>query len=687
MSDEMLEDLATHAGISVFWRDQSGADRRVSAESLRAILAATGLPAANDGDLRDSRMRLKDENVKRDFFASRVGEPIDLPLAAALTQVEATLEDGTRRLIRPIAGADGLALPGFDSPGYHRLHLPGGDRTVAVAPERCTTFADLNGGAPGWGLAAQVYSLRSDYDCGVGDFGGVAALARSAARLGADFLAISPVHALFGASPDRYSPYSPSTRLFYNPLCADPALVFPDALIRRAVEAAGLGSRMKTLSQAPVIDWAAGHAAKHALFRALFDLLPGAGGDVFADFRKFRDGASDLLKDFALFEVLHGAQCGADPALWSWRRWPEGLSGPRAARDFAAARPEEMDFQIFLQWLVSRGYEAAQRACRDNGMRAGLIADLAIGMDPEGAHAWARPDEVLHGLTIGAPPDYYSAEGQNWGLTGFSPRGLAAKQFAPFIDTLRANLRHSGGLRIDHVMGLSRLWLIPEGGGALDGAYVDYPAKTLYRLAALESWRHGALVIGEDLGTLPNGYQDQLAAQGVAGMRVLRFERDGDGFKPPWAWSPAAAALTSTHDMISTAGWWKGADLAAGPWNGLQGEPERQRLEDIRAWDRGLLWAAFQQAGVASGERPAPEDAAPVVDAALDYVARTPCALKLIPLEDAVASDVQPNVPGTTVEKPNWRHRFVTPAGDLLDEAARARLARLGPPRALPHVT
>lgn len=675
MSDEGLEDLATRAGVSIFWRDQSGADRRVSAESLRAILAALGLPASNQSDLRHSLNRLADEAAKRDVFAVRVGEKIPLPLAGA-APVEATLEDGTRRVIAPVETDSGLALPGFDAPGYHRLHLPGGERLIAVAPERCTTFSDLSGGASGWGLAAQVYSLRAEHDCGIGDFAGVAALAGSAARLGADFLAISPVHALFGATPDHYSPYSPSTRLFYNPLCANPSLVFSKTLIGRAIQTAGLGGRVKALSEAAQIDWPAGHAAKRALFRALFDLLPQASEKIRADFRAFRDGASDLLKDFALFEVLHGLQSGADPALWSWRRWPKGF-GPREAKKTAAVNPLDIEFQIFLQWLVSRSYGAAQRACRDAGMRAGLIADLAIGIDPSGAHAWARPDEVLQGLTIGAPPDYYSAEGQNWGLTGFSPRGLAAKSFAPFIETLRANLRHSGGLRIDHVMGLSRLWLIPEGGGALDGAYVDYPAKTLYRLAALESWRHGALVIGEDLGTLPMGYQDHLAAQGVAGMRVLRFERDANGFRPPESWSPQAAALTSTHDMISTAGWWKGADI--------EGEADRQKLEDIRAWDRGLLWWAFQQAGVApAGERPAPEDAEPVVDAALSFVAKTPCVLKLIALEDALASDVQPNVPGTTVEKPNWRHRFVTPAGDLLDEAARARLARLGPPRDSP---
>jgi len=671
MADGLLEDLATRAGIAISWRDQTGADRRVSPDSLRAILAALGLPAGDDGELRQSLIRVETEARTRDFITARVGQRLDLPDSGALpAEVEATCEDGARCVL--LRMEDGR-LSGFATPGYHRLHLPGGDCTVAVAPERCVTFADLNQGAPGWGLAAQVYSLRSACDCGAGDFGGVAALGRAAARRGADFLAISPVHALFGAAPDHYSPYSPSTRLFFNPLAANPTLVFPEDLIRRAIAKAGLAARMEALSSAPLIDWPAAHAAKRALFRALFDLLP-KSKPMSDAFRRFRDGASELLKDFALFELLHRAHC-ADPATWEWRRWPKALGRPgEAARKFAAANAADFEFEIFLQWLVAESYSAAQRACRDAGMRAGLIADLAIGIDPAGAHAWARPDEVLQGLSIGAPPDYYSAEGQDWGLTGFSPRGLAAKNFAPFIEILRANLRHSGGLRIDHVMGLNRLWLIPEGAGALDGAYVAYPSETLFRLTALESWRHRALVIGEDLGTLPMGFADALAGQGVAGMQVLRFERDSNGFRPPVGWRAQAAALTSTHDMISTAGWWKGADL--------EGEPDRQRVEDIRAWDRGLLWAAFQQAGVASGERPAPADAGPVVDAALDFVARTPCAMKLIALEDAVASDVQPNVPGTTVEKPNWRHRFATPAESLLDDAAtRARLQRLGPPR------
>ena len=305
-------------------------------------------------------------------------------------------------------------------------------------------------------------------------------------------------------------------------------------------------------------------------------------------------------------------------------------------------------------------------------MKVGLVADLAIGMAPSGSHAWSRQNEVLHGLGIGAPPDYYSAEGQNWGVTTFSPRGLAATGYQPFIETLRACLRHAGGIRIDHIMGMSRLWLVPDGASAVEGAYVAFPSETLFRLIALESWRHRAVVIGEDLGTLPFGFQDYLEEQGVAGMRVLRFEKSGDFYKLPRDWTPSAVAMTSTHDMIATGGWWRGADL-----------DDDQDARDARAWDRGLLWSAFQAAEVVGpGERPLDDDTAAVVDAAISYVAKSPCQIKIAPLEDLLASDIQPNTPGTTTEKPNWRHRFTATAQTLLDDpAVRARAGRLGPPR------
>lgn len=684
MSDETLRLLASKAGVAPHWTDQSGERRDVSAGSLRAILTALGLPADGDAALRNSLSQLEGRGAgaaASGFATARVGQPVGLPVAGPEgTAIEIAMEGGAHRVVSAIEGYDGwLTLPPFDEPGYHRVSTPGGEFTVATAPERCITFADLNDGAPGFGLAAQIYSLRGRDDGGIGDFAGVAALGRAAARRGADALAISPVHALYGAEPGHFSPYSPSTRLFYNPLHADPRAALPDDLVAEIVAGAGLGEAMAQLSALPQVDWLAATPVKQRLLRALFAALrdPARGQHAARDeFERHLAQASPLLRDHAVFEALHAHQLGRDPAAWSWRSWQGGYAdaGSPEVAAFAQEHAGEIDYQIFLQWLTGRSYGQAQQACREAGMKVGLIADLAIGMDGSGSHAWSRRHEVLGGLSVGAPPDYYAAEGQNWGLTTFSPRGLAASGFQPFIETLRASLRYVGGIRIDHVMGMSRLWLVPEGASALAGAYVTFPSETLFRLVALESWRHRAIVIGEDLGTLPDGFRDYLREQGVAGLRVLRFEKGDHGYIPPERWDPAAAALTTTHDLIATAGWWAGADLEPG-----DGAVEAQ---DVRAWDRGMLWGAFQNAGVAQGERPAPADTAPVVDAAVAFIARTPCTLKLLSIEDALGVETQPNVPGTTAEKPNWRHRLDGEAGALLDgEAARRRLALLGPLR------
>ena len=332
------------------------------------------------------------------------------------------------------------------------------------------------------------------------------------------------------------------------------------------------------------------------------------------EYEYFHANASQTLRDHALFEALHAGHLKRAEPQWDWRQWAEGFRRPDApdALAFAQAHGDEIDFQIFLQWITGRSYGEAQRHAKEAGMKVGLVADLAIGMAPSGSHAWSRQSDVLHGLGIGAPPDYYSTQGQSWGVTTFSPRGLAASGYEPYIETLRACLRHAGGIRIDHIMGMSRLWLVPDGASAVEGAYVAFPSETLFRLAALESWRHRAVVIGEDLGTLPFGFQDYLQEQGVAGMRVLRFEKRGEFYKPPQEWTPSAVAMTSTHDMIATAGWWRGADLDEGA----------EAAREARAWDRGLLWSAFQAAHIVDGgERPADDDATPVVDAAISFVA------------------------------------------------------------------
>lgn len=672
MTDEALRELARRAGVATDWRDQTGVHREVSPATLRAILAALGVPALSDP--LHAQDGARPASAPR-FMTARVGEPVRLAASGAQpARVEITFEDGSSTAVATQAIEGGLLLPAFATPGYHSADLADGPVTIAVAPPRCVTFADLNEGRSGWGLSSQIYALRRAGDGGIGDFGGVAALGRAAGALGADALAISPAHALYGADPQRFSPYSPSTRLFYNPLHADPAAVLPEDAVREIVASSGLDREMAALEALPQVDWLRATPLKLKLLRAVYQRLrdPAAGLDAARSaFANALTTASPLLRAHATFEVLHAAELAMDKAAWDWRSWRPAHRDPDSPEVQAFARDHagEVEFQIFLQWLTGHSYTQAHRACREAGMKVGLIADLAIGMDSSGSHAWSRQEDVLVGLTIGAPPDYYARDGQNWGLTTFSPRGLAASGFSPFIETLRASLRHVGGIRIDHVMGLNRLWLIPEGASALEGTYVALPSETLFALVALESWRHQAMVIGEDLGTLPHGFREELQQRGIAGMRVLRFERDGDRFIPPRDWDPAATALTTTHDLVPTAGWWAGSDLP---------EDDRQQ-QDGRAWDRGLLWDAFSRAGAASGERPAPERTDPVVDAAIRYVAGSPCTLKLIAIEDALGVRDQPNVPGTTTEKPNWRHRLAGDAASLLDgEPVRARLKPLG---------
>jgi len=304
-------------------------------------------------------------------------------------------------------------------------------------------------------------------------------------------------------------------------------------------------------------------------------------------------------------------------------------------------------------------------------MRIGLIGDLAVGIDPTGSQAWSQQDDLLLGLTIGAPPDLMNRRGQAWGLASFSPHALEARGYAPFIATLRAAMRNVGGIRIDHAMGLARLWLVPEGATPAEGAYLSYPLQDLLRLLALESVRHGAIVLGEDLGTVPAGYHDVLEQAGVHGMRVLWFERNSNGgFNPPRGWDRSAVAMTSTHDLPTVAGWWSGTDIVARTEHGQLGlgmTPEA--MQQQRSADRPALWNALVSEHVAEGLPPPTDDPKPVVDAALRFVARTESPLCLIPLEDLLAQQEQPNLPGSVDDYPNWRRRLPVPAEVALEQA------------------
>ncbi len=659
MSDTALAGLARDAGVMPRWTDAFGKDHDVAPDTLRAVLRSLGLDGSDDRAIAASRAALSESaRALPPLVTAVVGQRIRLPVAAARYAMR--LEDGRRFDGHAEEAAGGCSIPAILEPGYHEVALGEASTTVAVAPHRCFTVGDATGGRAAWGLAVQLYALRRDGDGGIGDFAALGDFVRNAAAHGADAVTISPVHAQFSADPDRFSPYSPSSRVALNVLHAP--LDFA-------------GETAAALSRAGLVDWPAAGRARLAALRDAFAGMDPATRDAFA---AWRAAAGDSLEQHARFEAIHAHMLAAGKP-WYWRDWPEEYRSPAspAVQAFAATHEAEVTAHAYMQFAAERGLGLAQDAARRAGMAIGLIADLAVGTDPGGSHCWSRQDETLLGMTVGAPPDLLSRDGQNWGLAAFSPRGLAQRGFAAYLEMLRAALRHAGGVRIDHGLGLHRLWVVPEGAGSKDGAYISFPERDLMRLIALESLRHRAIVLAEDLGTVPEGFQDRLRESGIAGMRVLWFERDkSDRYVPPAHWTREASAMSGTHDLATVAGWWRGRDIDWRAKLDLVRDEAKERRQ--RADDRIALWDAMTASGAAHGAPPAEDEADAIADAACRHVAGAASELVMLPVEDALAVVEQPNLPGTTQGHPNWQRRLPGEAATLLDApAAAARLRAL----------
>ncbi len=650
-----LHALAGEAGLALRWKDVHGHWHDVADETLRLVLTALGLPASTARDIAEGLRNVRSPSHLPPLVTGEAGGT--LALAVPGGAYEFALEGGGT-LAGMAEGSAKIPLP--SEPGYHTLRIGGEQLVVAVAPAQGWTVADA---APGrlWGVAAQLYSLRRRGDGGLGDFGALAEFVRNAAAHGAAAVAISPVHAQFSATPDRYSPYSPSSRTLLNVLHS--TLEFPDG---PAV----------ALEAETLVDWP---AVTHHRLRALdaqFTLATHGTG-LWNEFVAFRAAEGDTLEGHARFEALHAEMAAA--GHWHWRDWPNGLSDAfsPAVTAFARDNAREVTRHAYYQFLADRSLGAAQAAAKQAGMPIGLISDLAVGVDSGGSQCWARPDQTLLGLSVGAPPDLLNTRGQGWGLAAFSPRGLQLGGFGAFIAMLRAAMRHAGGVRIDHAMGLARLWVLPDGASPADGVYLHFPVEDMLRLIRLESHRNKAVVLGEDLGTLPEGFQEQISAAGMLGMRVLWFERAQDlGFTSPAIWDRGAASMTSTHDLATVAGWWSGQDTA---WRRRLGQLDADgvaRENSERHRDRHMLWAAMRASGAAHGEPPAPDEPEAAVDAAIRHVGGAACALTIVPLEDALGLVEQPNLPGTLDEHPNWRRRMPGEAATLLDDPAVAARLR-----------
>jgi 4-alpha-glucanotransferase len=529
-----------------------------------------------------------------------------------------------------------------------------GGRAVAGRSEA----AETGGGSPtrafqgdgkrSWGIAIQLYALCSRGNWGHGDFGDLKGLITVAANCGASAIGLNPLHALFPDRAERASPYAPNSRLFLNPLYIDIAAIpeFP------GVDASGLGSAVAATRAAELIDYPAVARAKLAGLRAAYDRFRAVGSAVRqADFEDYRQEQSDALLRFSCFEVLRRQRAPA-----SWPQWPQPWRQPDSGtlNRFRADNLDECEFQEFMQWTAARQLHACQDEARLRGMSIGLYTDLAVGVDPNGADAWSRQDAVLADFSIGAPPDEFNPAGQNWGLAPLHPHIMAADDFEPLRRLMRATMSYSGAVRIDHVLGLNRMFLIPHGRGAADGAYVRYPLDALLSVIAEESNRAHCIVIGEDLGTVPEGFREKLSRWGLWTYRVMIFEREHDGrFRPPEAYPADALATFNTHDLPTFRGWLTGADLLTKRAIGIDAGETNEARGRSHETLRGIL-----------AER-AREHAHDDFAAAAAFLAQTQCRLVTVALDDILDMVDQINIPGTVDQHPNWRRKLPVDIEDL----------------------
>ncbi len=707
----VLERLSEVAGIVSAYHDAFGSWTTAPDPSRRAALAALGLDAATDEAASETLDRLVfapwDRALPRCIVHRLDGTPISVSMvlpadAAGQARWRLLLEEGSGA-----APADGtflldslevvdegpegrrrcrLAIPLAPKPGYHRLRIELADGLGAEAPLLCAPVRcwlpdgadDAQAGPRLWGLSVQVHGLRGRDDWGMGDFAALGALARTVGRQGGAFVGVNPLHALFPARPLHCSPYSPNTRLFLNPLyIAIPQV--PEYPECPAALDAGVG--LDALRAPGLIDYAGVAARKWPALEALYASFVArhqgrrtARGKAHA---AFVEAGGAPLRRFAVFEAIAEAHVDAG---WSWRDWPEELQDPagEAVRAFAAAHEDRVGFHLWCQFEADRQLAQVAETAARSGQAIGLYRDLALGSDPTGADAWIWKDMLVGGLAVGAPPDPLNARGQNWGFPPFHPERLADAGFQPFAEMIRANMRHAGALRMDHVLGLMRLFCIPHGFEGREGIYLRMPFDALVAVLAIESWRNRCLVVGEDLGTVPEGFRDRMTAEGILSYRLFFFERTEDaGMLPPEDYPRLAAVAGSTHDLPTLCGFWNGRDLAWKHDLDLFATQEIKDAESMgRHYDRPRIHEALAAAGLPMTHLDDPFYPPPeLVESVYAWLARTPSLLELVQIEDVLGEWEQANLPGTLDEHPNWRRRIAVAAEDLEADGRLPRLA------------
>lgn len=689
-----LTELARAHGVATEYWDWQGAHVTVAAETVRSVLGALEVAAQTDEDVdlslaqhteRAWRRMLPPVVVTRRSWTPWV--PVHIAHGA---QVRAwvVLEDGSRRELRQqehwvqprvVDGAQvgeaTFELPADLPLGWHELHARSGERdaqcALVVTPDRLELPAALTGEGRAWGFMAQLYQVRSQRSWGIGDLADLTDLAVwSGADLGADFVLVNPLHAAELVGVMEPSPYLPTTRRFVNPVYIRvedlPEVAYMPASQRQTLEWQADDARAVNGTDELDRDsaWAAKKSALETVYRLPRSIARSRAFEVY-----LAEQGQGLV-DFATWCAL------AEEHGLPWGAWPAALHDPTSDEVEAERRRlvDRVDFYAWLQWVADDQLGAAHRQALAAGMRLGVVHDLAVGVHPEGADAWALGPALARGVTVGAPPDAFNQQGQDWSQPPWRPDQLAEAGYAPYRDMLRGVLRHAGGVRVDHVLGLFRLWWVPDGAGPDAGTYVRYDHEALVGILALEAHRAGAFVIGEDLGVVEPWVRDYLRERGVFGTSILWFEKDEHGAPlPPEAWRELCLATVTTHDLPPTAGYLAGVHIDVRERLGLLTRSvEQERAVD--AQDREQVVAELRQRGLLREGATDRE----VVEALHRFLTWTPARLLGVALPDAVGDRRAINQPGTDEEYPNWRLPLADGEGVpvLLDDLVRSRRAR-----------
>jgi (1->4)-alpha-D-glucan 1-alpha-D-glucosylmutase len=699
---ESFERLCAESGIVDAYHDIRGVHHVASVDARQALLAAMRIPAETDAQVRSSL----EANRRRRWLSTLApvtvqrsgGDPPGVALTLNEDQVQHPVhwcvhaENGSARRgswhfdqLRAIEETEldgrrlwrfAATLPAGIDPGYHCLEIQLIDAAASalliIAPPSCYLPDSIAAGTRSWGVSLQLYALRSQRNWGIGDFTDLKTAIAILAPLGVDCIGLNPLHSLFPQLPENASPYSPSSRDFLNPLYLDIEAIaeFEDSLeLRERVGSDSFQARLRALRERQRVDYSGVWAVKREAFALLycqFQRAAGAAGTArLRQFRDYRAVRGDALFKFALFEALQAYFHEKDGALENWRQWPPEFRDPDSAAvaEWADSHSAAIEFHEYLQWQAEQQLASVQQDCARRGMRIGIYNDLAVGNERFSAQCWADQKHYALNTGIGAPPDDFSPAGQNWGLPPQIPRVLREQGYDPFIRSLRANMRHAGALRIDHVMGLMRLYWVPAGHAANQGTYLRYPFDDLLGIVALESHRNSCLVIGEDLGTVPDEVRHELWVNRILSYRILLFEKDwhAGSFKAPAEYPALALCASGSHDLPTLRGYWRESDLDLRDALELYPNDQiRRQQRDQRRRDRREILAALARENLIDADAwPADECAIDIgkdlLPAVQRFLARSPSCLMMVQIEDLLGQAQQINLPGTIDEYPNWR--------------------------------